>query len=149
MGTHYQGTQLEKNALEVYIKLSRAAETVETQVNCHLKNYGLTWSQFGVLEALFHLGPLHQQELAAKILKSRGNLTLVVDNLVKRGLVTRERDESDRRYVTICLTGAGRQLISDIFPRHVRQVVDTIGVLSPEEQQLLAALCRKLGLAQQ
>ena len=148
MGTHYQGTQLEKDALEVYIKLSRAAETVENRINCHLKDYGLTWSQFGVLEALFHLGPLHPQELAAKILKSRGNLTLVVDNLVKRGLVTRERDEGDRRYVTICLTGDGRQLIGDIFPQHVRQVVETIGMLSPEEQQQLAALCRKLGLAQ-
>jgi MarR family 2-MHQ and catechol resistance regulon transcriptional repressor len=149
MGTHYQGIQIEKDALDVYIKLSRAAESVGARVNCHLKDYGLTWSQFGVLEALFHLGPLHQQELADKILKSRGNLTLVIDNLVKRGLVERERDEADRRYITICLTGAGRQLISDIFPRHVRYVVDAIGVLTSEEQHQLAELCRKLGLAQE
>ncbi len=148
MGTHYQGTQVEMDALNVYIKLSRAAESVETRVNCHLKDYGLTWSQFGVLEALFHLGPLHQQELAAKILKSRGNLTLVIDNLVKRDLVERERDESDRRYITIWLTEAGHQLISAIFPRHVGYVVDAIGVLTCEEQHQLAVLCRKLGLAQ-
>jgi MarR family 2-MHQ and catechol resistance regulon transcriptional repressor len=149
MSTHYQGTQLEKDALDLYIKLSRAAESVAVRVNGHLKDYGLTWSQFGVLEALYHLGPLHQQELAAKILKSRGNITLVVDNLVKRGLVTRERDETDRRYITVCLTGTGRQLISDIFPRHVRQVVAAVRVLSSEEQQQLSILCRKLGLAQE
>jgi MarR family 2-MHQ and catechol resistance regulon transcriptional repressor len=148
MGTHYQGTKTEKDALEVYIKLSRAAEAVETRVNCHLRDYGLTWSQFGVLEALYHLGPLHPHELAAKILKSSGNLTLVIDNLVKRGLVERIREETDRRYITISLTEAGGQLISDIFPRHVKHVVDAIGVLTSEEQQQLAALCRKLGLAQ-
>ena len=148
MGTHYQGTKTEKDALDVYIKLSRAAEAVEAGVNCHLKDYGLTWSQFGVLEALYHLGPLHQHEVAAKILKSSGNLTLVIDNLVKRDLVERERDESDRRYLTICLTEAGQQLISHIFPRHVENVVQAINVLTPDEQHQLAALCRKLGLAQ-
>jgi MarR family 2-MHQ and catechol resistance regulon transcriptional repressor len=149
MGTHYQGTQLEKDALEVYIKLSRAAGAVEAGINYHLKDYGLTSSQFGVLEALYHLGPLHQHELATKILKSSGNLTLVIDNLVKRGLVERERDRTDRRCITICLTEAGNQLIGDIFPRHVERVVDIIGVLTPDEQHQLGTLCRKLGLAQE
>lgn len=148
MGTHYQGTPAEQAALDVYIKLARAAESVEARINCHLKDYRLTSSQFGVLEALYHLGPLHQHQLAAKILKSSGNLTLVIDNLVQRGLVERERDAADRRYLTIQLTEAGRQLISDIFPRHVGHVVAAIGVLRLEEQHQLAALCRKLGLAQ-
>jgi MarR family 2-MHQ and catechol resistance regulon transcriptional repressor len=148
MGTHYQGTKVERDALDVYIKLSRATESVEARVNCHLKAYGLTFSQFGVLEALYHLGPLHPHELASKILKSSGNLTLVIDNLVKRGLVERERDETDRRYITINLSEAGQQLISDVFPHHVGHVMEAIGVLTPEEQHRLAALCRKLGLAQ-
>ncbi len=149
MGTHYQGTSEEKTALDVYIKLSRAAESVEARVNCYLKDHGLTWSQFGVLEALFHLGPLHQQDLAAKILKSQGNLTLVIDNLVKRGWVVRQRDTTDRRYITICLTESGHELIKNIFPAHVAQVVKVMSVLSPAEQSQLAALCRKLGLAQE
>jgi MarR family 2-MHQ and catechol resistance regulon transcriptional repressor len=148
MGTHYRGTKVEKDALDVYIKLSRAAGAVEARINCHLKDYGLTSSQFGVLEALYHLGPLHQHELAAKILKSSGNLTLVIDNLVKRGLVERERDETDRRYITVCLTEIGHQLISDILPHHVGYVINAVGVLTSEEQHQLAALCRKLGLAQ-
>jgi MarR family 2-MHQ and catechol resistance regulon transcriptional repressor len=148
MGTHYEGTQVEKDALDVYIKLSRAAAAVEARVNCHLRDHGLTWSQFGVLEALFHLGPLHQQDVAAKILKSAGNLTLVVDNLVKQGLVERSRDKEDRRYVTICLTGAGRRLMQEIFPTHVDHVVEAVSVLTLAEQRQLAGLCRKLGLAQ-
>jgi len=148
MGTHYQGTATEKSALDVYIKLSRAAEAVTARINHHLKDVKLTISQFGVLEAIYHLGPMHQNQLAEKILKSTGNLTLVIDNLEKRGLVERERDPSDRRCVLIHLTDAGHQLIHNFFPRHVAAVVQTLGVLSLEEQAQLAALCKKLGLAQ-
>ena len=75
-------------------------------------------------------------------------MTLVIDNLVKRGLVQRERDPNDRRCITIDLTEVGRSLIQNIFPRHVNVVVQEIGMLTTEEQTQLAALCRKLGLAE-
>lgn len=146
MPTHYAGTAEEKSALDVYIKLARAAESVTARVNHHLAEVNLTISQFGVLEAVYHLGPMHQGLLAEKILKSSGNMTLVIDNLVKRELVERKRDSEDRRCVTIHLTEAGRYLIEEIFPRHVAIVVKEIGVLTMAEQVQLAALCRKLGL---
>ncbi|MCB9076833.1 MAG: MarR family transcriptional regulator [Anaerolineaceae bacterium] len=148
MSTHYQGTETERIALDAYIKLSRAADAVSARINHHLKEVNLTISQFGVLEALYHLGSLHQNELGEKILKTGGNMTLVIDNLVKRGLVCRERDEDDRRFITVHLTEAGQTLIQDIFPRHVRVVVQEVGALTHEEQIQLAALCRKIGLSQ-
>ena len=146
MGTHYHGTTEEISALDVYIKLSRAAEAVSARINYHLKAEKLTISQFGVLEALLHLGPMYQHQLGEKILKSGGNMTLVIDNLEKRGLVQRERDPNDRRCVTVQLTEAGDTLIRNIFPRHVAGVVNEVSVLSLEEQAQLAALCKKLGL---
>lgn len=149
MGTHYKGTKKEKRALDVYIKLVRAAESVNARINHHLAGANLTVSQFGALEALYHLGPMHQGELGTKILKSGGNMTLVVDNLVKRGLVERRRDTADRRYVIIHLTAKGRNLVCDIFPRHVEIVVSEIGVLDAAEQAQLAALCRKVGLKEE
>ena len=149
MSTHYQGSARERRALDSYIKLSRAAAAVEARVNRHLGDHGLTISQFGVLEALFHLGPLSQGQLAAKILKSSGNLTLVVDNLVKRGLVERRRDATDRRVVKVALERAGRRLISELFPHHVERVVAAFASLSSQQQTDLATLCRHLGLAQQ
>lgn len=149
MGTKHQGTASERRALDAYIKLSRAANAVEARINRHLTDAGLSISQFGVLEALYHLGPLHQGDLAEKILKTNGNLTLVVENLVKRGLVERQRDERDRRYVRILLTDAGRDLILQIFPRHVARVEAAFCPLDAEEQKTLARLCRKLGLAEQ
>lgn len=147
MPSHYDGTPEEAQALNSYIKLARSADAVTQQINLHLHDHGLTISQFGVLEALYQLGPLPVGQLGEKILKSSGNMTLVVDNLERRGLVERRRLPDDRRCVEIHLTGEGNELIGRILPGHVRGVVVTMGALSSEEQAQLAALCRKLGLA--
>jgi MarR family 2-MHQ and catechol resistance regulon transcriptional repressor len=146
MPSHYQGSDQERLALETYIKLSRAASAVETRINQHLAEVQLSISQFGVLEALYHLGQLSQSELGRKILKSAGNMTLVIDNLEKRGLVQRERHASDRRRIRISLTTRGQALIEAIFPQHVAIVVREMSILPAEKQQQLATLCKTLGL---
>src|SRR5579871_2210490 len=148
MPTHYQGTKAEQRALDAFVKLVRAANSVGTSLAGAYAAAGLTESQFGVLEALFHLGPLHPCDLAVKLLSSGGNLTLVLDNLEKRGLVRRERGSKDRRFVTVHLTPEGRALIADVFPRHVADVVARFGVLTAAEQEELGRLCRKLGRQQ-
>src|SRR3954462_10678182 len=116
MPTRHRGSSLEIEALNAYIKLMRASESVSVRIHETLPE-GLTLTQFAVLEALLHLGPLCQSQIAAKVLKSTGNLTLVVDNLEKNGLVRRERSENDRRFVTVHLTSTGRGLITDVFPK--------------------------------
>jgi MarR family 2-MHQ and catechol resistance regulon transcriptional repressor len=146
MPIHYQGTQEEKRALDAFVKLIRAAESIGLRINAHLYNYNLTVSQFGVLEALFHLGPMQLSELGSKILKSSGNMTTVIDNLEKRDLVTRQRRDDDRRCIDIHLTDSGRALVAEIMPGHVQGVVDAFAVLTPVEQIRLATVCRKLGL---
>jgi MarR family 2-MHQ and catechol resistance regulon transcriptional repressor len=145
MPTHFKGSNKERRALNVYIKLTRAAEAVNDCVNAHLRDYGLTVSQFGVLEAIYHLGPMQTGELGQKILKSSGNMTLVIDNLEKRGLVQRQQRTDDRRCIDIHLTADGVSLIEEIMPPHVAGVVRTLSVLTPEEQQQLGTLCRRLG----
>lgn len=146
MGTHYTGTGEETRALNAFIKLIRAAQSVSGRVEAHLSELGLTVSQFGVLEAIFHLGPLNQKSLAAKILKSTGNITMVIDNLEKRGLVKRTRDENDRRHYSVTITRKGAGLMSSFFPKHVERIVAELGVLSGAEQNALADLCKKVGL---
>lgn len=131
-------------ALNVFVKLMRASESVSTRVHRELAMYNLTISQFGVLEALYHLGPMCQRDLAKKILKSSGNLTMVIDNLVKRGLVIRERDPEDRRYFIIKLTDQGSSLIENIFPDHARRITTTLSVLDSSELRELGRLCKKL-----
>jgi len=133
-------------ALNTYTKLMRAAESVTTRVHRVLAGPKLTISQFGVLEALCHKGPLCQRDIATKILKSTGNITLVVDNLEKNGLVRRERDCEDRRYVTIHLSESGRQLIAAVFADVQAAIIADMGTLSESEQELLGNLCKKLGV---
>ena len=103
-------------------------------------------TQFGVLEALLHLGPMCQKDLAIKQLKTGGNMTLVIDNLEKRQLVRRERSIEDRRHNTIYLTISGKELIDNYFPQHVSAIEHELAVLTPTEQEQLHALSRKLGL---
>ncbi len=143
----YRGTRDEVRALNAYVKLMRASESVSARTHRHLSDAGLTVSQFGVLEALYHLGPLSQAELAKKILKSSGNITMVIDNLEKRDLVKRERRQEDRRYYSIRLTPGGKKLIRGIFPRHAGKIVEAMNALTKTEQETLSNLCRKLGLS--
>ena len=149
MPTHHQGPPEEVRALDAFIKLIRASGSLASHVNRPVVAGGLTLGQFGVLETLFHLGPLHQCDLARKQLQSGGNITMIVDNLEKAGLVRRERLAEDRRYVRVHLTEAGRRRITDIFPAHVRCIVARLAVLSAAEQEELGRLCRKLGLGVQ
>lgn len=147
--THYKGTRDEVRALGTFVKLVRAAESVTTRIHQHLIDAGLTVSQFGVLEALYHIGPLSQVDIAKKVLKSGGNITMVIDNLEKSGLVKRERKKDDRRYYIVQLTDEGRKLIGSIFPRHAAKIMEEMMILSSAEQETLGNLCRKLGLQQQ
>lgn len=145
MGTHHKGSIDERRALDAFIKLVRAADSVASRVNAHLADHGLTVSQFGVLEALYHLGPMCQKALGAKLLKSGGNITMVVDNLERRRLVQRNRDTSDRRLITVRLTDEGEGIIATLFPAHVRSVVHEMAEISTTEQEQLGKLCRRLG----
>jgi MarR family transcriptional regulator, 2-MHQ and catechol-resistance regulon repressor len=145
MPTHYKGRPEQERALSAFINFIRAADSVAARLDGQIEMGGLTHGQFAVLEALFHLGPLNQCDLARKLLRSGGNVTVVLDNLEKRGLVGRERQKEDRRMVVVSLTTPGRKVIAGIFPTHAKAITAEMGRLSPEEQETLRALCRKLG----
>ncbi|VVM06142.1 HTH-type transcriptional regulator MhqR [Methylacidimicrobium cyclopophantes] len=149
MPTHHKGPAPEVRALDAFIKLMRASETLLAALRGPLGRVGLTPGQFGVLETLFHLGPLTERELGRKLLRSGGNTTVVVDNLERRSLVYRARSPSDRRCVTVSLTPKGLRWIRRIFPLHAARITEAMGALRPEEQEELGRLCRKLGHALQ
>lgn len=145
MPTHYKGTPQEIAALDAYIKLMRATESVTSRVHETLPT-DLTVTQFAVLETLHHLGPLCQSQLATKLLKSTGNLTLVISNLERAGLIKRERQPDDLRYVTISLTPRGTTLIAKLFPKVAARIAAEFTVLSTAEKNELCRLAKKLGL---
>ena len=146
MATKYRGPENQVRALNAFITLARASEAVAARLERSLAGKRLTTSQFGVIEALFHLGPLCQGELGGKLLRSGASMTSVVEGLEKRGLVVRQRTEEDKRFVRVALTGKGRRLIQEIFPAHVETVTRLFSLLTEEEQEQLRRLCRKLGI---
>lgn len=148
MSHEVKGKKEDLATLGTYVKLVRATDTVTAVTHRHLAKQNLTISQFGVLEALYHLGSMCQKDVAGKILKTTANITTVIDNLEKRGLVKRVRSTEDRRYISLHITAEGAELVERIFPVHLQGIVESFKVLTADEQAQLAQLCKKLGLAQ-
>ncbi len=131
-------------ALLTYGRIMRAANTLRGHAARQLDGTGLTLTQFAVLEALYHLGPMSLSEIAQKILTTGGNLTMVAGNLEKQGLVGRKVSPEDARVSILSLTGKGKKLISEIFPAHATAITIALEALSPGEQKKLGALCREI-----
>jgi MarR family 2-MHQ and catechol resistance regulon transcriptional repressor len=138
-------SQDDDRCLRLWISLARSYSTFARAVACKVTEYDLTVPQFGVMEALHHLGPLTLGELADKLLVTGGNITYVMDRLEEQGLVVRRRMGNDRRVVRAHLTEEGKRRIESVFPEHRRFVCDLASQLDPEEQNQLRALLKKLG----
>jgi len=145
MPTHYPGTRAERRTLDTFIKLTRCTNSLLARLAERNSVGGLTYSQFAVLEALYYLGPMTQGEVGQKVLKSGSNMTTVIDNLERDGLVRRERDTRDRRVVHVHLTEAGSSEVEAVLPGHVAALVEEFSILSAREQEALGELCKKLG----
>ena len=133
------------HALKLWVVLARAYAAVERQVAADIAQHGLTITEFGILEALHHKGPLLLGEIQKKVLVTSGGITYLVDRLVAKGLVRRETSPTDRRARYAVLTPAGSRLIARIFPRHAERIAAVGSALTPAEQQEATALLRRLG----
>ncbi len=136
-------------ALATYVRLNRAANTARAVASRHLGDRDLTLTQFAVLEALYHLGPMSLSDIAAKVLTTGGNLTMVTGNLARTGLVKRQTSPEDGRVQILQLTVKGKALLRRIFPGHAAAITEFMATLSPEELANLGDLCRKLGAGAQ
>lgn len=134
-------------ALRMWVKLARAFATLSRLSAADIRSYGVTQAQFGVLEALGHLGPMSLGDVARKTLVSCGTTTVIVDNLAKEGLLERTPHREDRRVKVVQLTPKGRKLFLEIFPKHAAAMAEFVAVLAEPEQERLGALLKKLGLA--
>lgn len=149
MAVNFKISEEEREALGLITKMNRSLDAVERKTLCHLSDVNLTASQFSVLEALYHLGPMCQKAVAGKVLKSSGNITTVIDNLEKCHLVERRRSTEDRRYIQLHITDQGRALIEGFFPAHMQRLVKCFSVLTEQERRELGRITKKLGLGQE
>ena len=135
-------------ALKLLVVLSRALNAVSEHLwKEGMERHGITPTEFAILEALYHKGPLLLGEVQRKILVTSGGITYLVDRLVEKGLVKREQCAEDRRARYAVLTPAGQALIKRIFPAHAARIEQAMSGLTQAEQREATALLRKLGLA--
>jgi MarR family 2-MHQ and catechol resistance regulon transcriptional repressor len=131
-------------AVSTYVCLVRTAEALHAKVSQGLIDEGLTASQFSTMKVLRLRGPLAQKDIASHLLKTGGNITLVVDNLVRRGLVTRGSDPNDRRIALVELTPLGESTFDRIYPPHLERIHAVMAGLTDGELDHLADLLHAL-----
>jgi DNA-binding MarR family transcriptional regulator len=144
MSKNYDYGELENLNLKTLIALSRSTQNVNKKQLKTIKEGGLTVSQFAVLEVLYHKGDLRISEIIEKILSTSGNMTVVIDNLVKEDLVRRCADPKDRRVNLISITEKGRNLMEEVFPKHLENINEIFSKLDVEEKEQLIGLLKKL-----
>lgn len=125
--------------------LARAAKAVEQVDRASIAKSGLNASDFSILEALLHKGPLPINTIGEKVLLTSGSMTAAANRLEKKGLLKRMQDPADGRCFHLHLTGDGRQLIEAIFASHAHQLERIAEVLTPDERGELVRLLKKIG----
>ncbi len=138
-------TALDPAGDQTCLTLWKASRAVEARALQSIAETGLCYSDFAVLEALLHKGPLAVNALGRKVSLTTGSITTAVDRLARRGLVERKDAPRDRRVRLVRLTPDGRELIEPVYRRHSGDLEEVVSVLTLEEPSTLVTLLRKLG----
>lgn len=136
-------TQTEIN-MQTLRALNRCSQSVHKKELSVIKDSGLTASQFEVLEVLRDLGDLRICDIIEKILATGGNMTVVIDNLAKDGLVQQSVDPQDKRVKLIRISDKGKSLMDDLIPRYLDNINSIFDELSEAEKRTLREILTKL-----
>lgn len=130
--------------LHLIIGLYRSYARLNRNTQRLLSQHNLTLAQFGVLEVLYHLGPMKIGDVIAKTLSTSGNMTVVIKNLEKENWIQRTIDPADGRVNVIQLTIQGEQVIAAVFPQHLNQLDKMLVNLDLADKKQLIQLLKKL-----
>lgn len=130
--------------LGLLLALYRAVKNVRRREVPVITARGVTFPQFEVLEALYHLGELTVSQLIEKTLSSIGNVSVVLDHMEADGYLSRRKSRQDRRVTVVRITARGRRLMERIFPEHLANVTRFLDDLSVSERRSLTRLLIKL-----
>ena len=134
------------SGVHVFLVLWKAARAVETYAENSIAELEMCGSDFAVLEALLHKGPLPINEIGKKVLLTSGSITVAVDRLESKGLVERRASGTDRRARIAHLTKAGRELITRVYADHASDMERLAAAsLNRAERETLIRLLKKIG----
>jgi MarR family 2-MHQ and catechol resistance regulon transcriptional repressor len=106
---------------------------------------GISDTDFRVLEALLHKGPLPVNTIGPKVHLTPGSISVAVDRLLEKGLVTRAESPDDRRVRVVALTKSGKDLIVPIFRKHSTEIAKVFADVNAAELQILESVLKKAG----
>lgn len=136
---------LDKTEMKILIGLHRNVNEIDKKTAKLASEYGLSLSQFMVLEALYSKGDMSVGEVRDRVLSSVGTIPIIVNNLVKKNYLKRSADEKDRRVCILHLTREGYELISKIAPENEAIIKGSMEALEQEEKEKLLYLLKKIG----
>lgn len=127
---------------EVFLNLLRTSAAMEHSAASHLKEHGLTLTQYNTLRILRGAGSegLCRNEISKRMIKPVSDATRLLDRMVAAGWVERDREDGDRRFVTARITGSGLDLLATLDSEVTRFHRDQLGHMSKEELAELAGL---------
>lgn len=137
---------MKPSGTHLWLVLWKAYDSLREHAEAHIASLGLCLSDFGVLEALLHKGPLPVNTIGALVRLTSGSITAAVDRLADKGLVERRNHSGDRRTRVVHLTESGRKLISGVFADHEAAMEHATSGLTAAERVEAVALLKKLGL---
>jgi MarR family 2-MHQ and catechol resistance regulon transcriptional repressor len=130
----------------IRLVLWKAAKAVEKVDQASIAQTGLGFSDFAILEALLHKGPLLINQIGEKVFLTSGSMTAAVNRLENKGLLKRIQDPSDGRCFSLHLTEKGRKTIKEAYAQHALNLEKIAGVLTESERSELVRLLKKIGL---
>jgi len=133
-------TQLNLNLI---VALNRSLSNLRKRELPVIRDAGLTLPQFGVLEVLYHKGDMRICAIIEKTLSTGGNMTVVINNLIKDKLISRYKDPEDQRAYIVKLTDKGHTLMEELFPKHIVTINQEFEHMTKEERSQLLHLLKK------
>lgn len=132
---------------QLWVVLARCHKALSVLVEHSIAKEGLCLSDFMILEALLHKGPLTITEIQGKVLLASGSMTAAVDRLENKGHIVRKTTPEDRRARRLELTEEGRTLITAVFEAHNQELGNWMSGLTGAEKQQVYGVLKKLGLS--
>ena len=135
------------SAASLWLVMMKAYRSMQTYVESTMAAMNIGLSDFAIMEALLHKGPMNMSQLGESVLLANPSMTAAVDRLNRQGFVTRQNGTDDKRVRTVDLTCNGRELIARVYAQHEKDLECVMSEVCPGERTRLRTALKSIGLA--